>query len=69
MLLLARALAREAVDSNGSRTDREVANIQDCFLGLSSRKLKDYGKHWWRVPVVACPKVQVGCMYGVRCSG
>ena len=32
--------------TSGSRTDREITNIQDYFLGLTSRKLRDYGKHW-----------------------
>ena len=29
-----------------SRTDTEITNIQHCFLGLTWRKLNDYGKHW-----------------------
>ena len=32
--------------TSGSRTDRETKNIQDYFLGLTWRKLCDYGKHF-----------------------
>ena len=32
--------------ASGSRTAGEPTNIQDHFLGLTWRKLSDYGKHW-----------------------
>ena len=32
--------------ASSSRTDREIVNVQDYFLGLTWRKLKDCGKLW-----------------------
>ena len=32
--------------ASGSRTDREITIIQVYYLGLTSRKLRDYGKRW-----------------------
>ena len=31
-----------------SRKDREIPNIQDYFLDLDYRELRDYGKHCWQ---------------------
>lgn len=42
------------VGPSGSCTDREIASIQDHFLGLTERKLGDDGKHWLVLSEV-CP--------------
>ena len=39
-------LPQHAATASGYRTDREITNIQNYFLGLTWRKLCDYGKHW-----------------------
>ena len=38
------------VPFSGSRTAREIASIQDYFLGLTCRELGDCGKHWFSSP-------------------